>query len=222
MGDRNQWNLNDKIQYWKEQPDDKETLTSLFSPMEYDILETIGRFEILDKYVTSELAKECKEESVEGVFIKVEQEAEISLLLKKSFMRQMDFLLAKGSTEAWMEIIIWYSLLEEREFIIHDYWEFSVLNIMIYTFVKELNAFLDRGEVFRISILSLHDMEELIDTCFRVIFLCRRVEYGIEPMKEIVEFIKAKKLSDVFVSGIVEKAQIYNKDKVIKTIEEWG
>ncbi len=220
MQDKNQWNLNDKMQYWKEHPDDEGMLGVLFSQTECRILDTFRQFETFDELITQKLKRAHLDGSVAETFIRVEEEAELSFRLKGYFIEQMDFLLAKGTPEAWMDIMIWYSLLEERKFIIQDYWEFPALRKMIDVFMKELNAFLARGKTFHISILSLHSMEELMDAYFRVIFLCRRVEYGIEPMKEIVEYIKKKKFSDVFISGIIEKAQIYNEGKVIKMIEE--
>ena len=64
-------------------------------------------------------------------------------------------------------------------------------------------------------------MQELTDAYLKTIFLCRRIEYGIEPMDEIIEYAESKKLSMVFIHGIIDKAQIYNKEKVIKAIEDW-
>ena len=147
MPDNMQWDLSDKIEYWKKRPDDKGVLMELFSPTEYHILEIIRQFEILDGLVTQKLTESDKIGKVEETFIRAEEEAEISALLKKYVMEQLDFLLAQGTVEAWMDIIIWYSVLEEKKFIVEDYWEFPALRAMIEIFMKELKAFLEMGEL---------------------------------------------------------------------------
>ena len=53
-----------------------------------------------------------------------------------------------------------------------------------------------------------------------MIFLCRRIEYGVEPTGEIIEYIEKKQFSDLFIRGIIQAAQIFNEEKVIKEIEE--
>lgn len=215
-----QWNLNDKIQYWKQNPEDKDRLRILFSTEEYDILDTVHQFEIFDRMVTEKLEENNLAGSISETFIRVEEEAEISALLKKRLMRQMDILLARGTAEAWVEIMIWYSLLEEKKMIIEDYWEFPAVREMINIFMKELNAFLEKGGKGRISVLSLGSVQELTDAYFKVIFLCRRIEYGVEPTGEIIEYIEKKQFSDLFIRGIIQAAQIFNEEKVIKEIEE--
>lgn len=216
-----QWKLNDKIQYWKNRPDDEEMMEALFSKEERSILNTIRQFEEYDDLITQKLETDHKIGSIAEIFIRVEAETEISALLKEQFMCQIDVLLAKGMAEAWMEIMIWYSLLEEKKFIIEDYWEFPVLRTMIDIFIQELNAFLSEGQANTISILSLHNMQELTENYFRVIFLCRRIEYGVDSADEIMEYIGKKEFSPVFIRGIIQTAQIFNKEKVIRTIEEW-
>ena len=84
-------------------------------------------------------------------------------------MEQLNFLLAQGTVEAWMDIIIWYSVLEEKKFIVEDYWEFPALRAIIEIFMKELKAFLEMGGAFQISILSLRSIQELTDAYFKVI-----------------------------------------------------
>lgn len=221
MSDIAQWNLNDKIQYWKSNPEDRGRLRTLFSPEEYDILDTVRQFESFDCMVMEKLERENLIGSISETFIRVEEEAEISALLKSRVMHQMDILLGRGTAEAWIEIMIWYSLLEEKKLIVEDYWEFPALRAMIDIFMKELNAFLENGETHRISILSLHSMQELTDAYFKIIFLCRRIEYGVEPVEEIMEYIERERFSDIFIRGIIQAAQIFNEEKVIKTIEEW-
>lgn len=214
-----QMNLSDRIQCWKKDPEDEEMLQKVFSSEERNILNIIHRFEILDSSVTREIEERGETGNDTETFIRVEREAEISSLLKEYFMEQMDSLLAKGAAEAWLDIIIWYSLLEEKKIILDDYWEFPALRTMIDIFVKELNVFLKEGN--RISVLALHNMQELTDAYFETIFLCRRIEYGVEPVDGIIEYIEQKKFSSVFIHGIVDVAQIYNKEKVMKAIEEW-
>lgn len=216
-----QWNLNDKIEYWRNDPKDEDRLRILFSPEEYDILDTVYQFEIFDRMVTERLERNHLKGSAPETFIRMEEEAEISALLKERFMRQMDILLERGTAEAWIEIMIWYSLLEEKKFIVEDYWEFPALRAMIDIFMKELNAFLEKGGTGWISVLSLHNMQELTDSYFKVIFLCRRIEYGVEPVEEIIEYIEKKQFSDIFIRAIIQAAQIFNEEKVIKAIEEW-
>lgn len=211
-------NLNDKIGCWKEHPEEEAMLCSLFLPEEMDILHTIDQFEITREAMQSEEEIRRIQDHTE-VFVRAEREAVISFQLKKQFFTRIDALLATETAEAWLDIIVWYSLLLEKKLIIEDFWEFPVLRIMIDIFVKELNAFLKKGDV--ISILSLHSMQELTDAYFRTVFLCRRIEYGIEPMEEIRGYIQEKGFSFIVVEGIVHEAQIFNKKKVMEAVEGW-
>lgn len=195
-------------------------LEHFFLPEEREVLRTICQLETLDCLVTRKIEKDAERNSAVEAFIRAEQEAEISFLLKEQFMHQMDILLSKGTVEAWLEIMIWYSLLEEKKMLVEDFWEFPVLRAVIDIFMRELGAFVEE-RVDRISVLSLHNMQELTDAYLKTIFLCRRIEYGVEPMDEIIGYMENKKLSMVFIHGIVDMAQIYNKEKVIKAIEEW-
>lgn len=70
-----------------------------------------------------------------------------------------------------------------------------------------------------ISVMQFHDMEEMLETYYRTIFLCRRIEYGIGPENELINYICKKKLSYIYVMYILEKEQIDNKEKVKKKIE---
>lgn len=214
-----QMNLSDRIQYWREEPENEKALQMMFTLEERNILNTIYEFEVLDSFVTQEIEARGERGSVTETFIRVEREAEISSLLKEHFMKQMDLLLSKGTAEAWLEIIIWYSLLEEKKLILDDYWEFPTLRIMIDIFVKELNVFFEEGK--QISVLALHNMQELTDAYFHTLFLCRRIEYGVEPVDEIIRYVEQKRFSSAYIHGIVDAAQIYDKEKVIETIEEW-
>ncbi len=195
-------------------------LEHFFLPEEREVLRTICQLETLDCLVTRKIEKDAERNSAVEAFIRAEQEAEISFLLKEQFMHQMDILLSKGTVEAWLEIMIWYSLLEEKKMLVEDFWEFPALRAVIDIFMRELGAFVEE-RVDRISVLSLHNMQELTDAYLKTIFLCRRIEYGVEPMDEIIGYMENKKLSMVFIHGIVDTAQIYNKEKVIKAIEEW-
>lgn len=195
-------------------------LEHFFLPEEREVLRTICQLETLDCLVTRKIEKDAERNSAVEAFIRAEQEAEISFLLKEQFMHQMDILLSKGTVEAWLEIMIWYSLLEEKKMLVEDFWEFPALRAVIDIFMRELGAFVEE-RVDRISVLSLHNMQELTDAYLKTIFLCRRIEYGVEPMDEIIGYMENKKLSMVFIHGIVDMAQIYNKEKVIKAIEEW-
>lgn len=212
--------LNEKLQYWRQRPKDEGILEHLFLPEEKEILRTICRFEALDHLITQKIEADGEKNSAVEAFIRAEQEKEISFLLKGQFMRQMDILLSKGTVEAWLEIMIWYSLLEEKKILVEDFWEFPAMRAVIDIFMKELDAFIGKREG-RISVLTFHNMQELTDAYLKTIFLCRRIEYGIEPMDEIIEYAESKKLSMVFIHGIIDKAQIYNKEKVIKAIEDW-
>ena len=211
-------NLNDKICLWKEHPEDEEQLRGLFIAEEWDILNIIHKFEIFRNVMEEEENIRCRQDNM-TVFIQAEKEMEISFELKEKFLSRIGVLLATKTVEAWLEIIIWYSLLAEKKLIIEDFWEFPVLRIMIDIFVKELNAFLEKGN--SISILSLNCMQKLTDVYFKTVFLCRRIEFGIEPVKEIGEYIKEKNFSFAFIESIVYEAQIFNKEKVMEAVKGW-
>ena len=112
--------------------------------------------------------------------------------------------------------MVWYSLAKETR--CRSFREFFALRKMIDAFVKEINAPCEKER--QISVLSLHNMEELTEVYFKTVFLCRRIEFGVEPVDEIIDYIKGKKFSYVFIQGIVQEAWIFDKKKVMKTIEE--
>lgn len=102
--------------------------------------------------------------------------------------------------------------------VVEDFWEFYVLHAMIRIFVDEVNSVI--AENGQISMLSLHSMQELTDSYFKTLFLLRRIEYEIEPMEEIKEYIDDRKLSRYFIEGIIRETRIFNADKVKKKMEE--
>lgn len=206
--------LNDRIHCWMRNTEDKEILQS-FSEDERNMLSTICKYKMLDDVITQKTEGDGKQEDIPNILFKLEKESEISLQLKEQFICKVNTLMSKGTIEAWMEIMAWYSLSKETR--CRYFWEFSILRKMIDIFVKEINSSWE--EEGQLSVLSLHNMEELTDVYFKVVFLCRRIEFGVEPVSEIIDYIKRKKFSHAFIQGVVQEAWIFDKEKVMKTIE---
>ncbi len=209
--------LIDKIGYYMENPTDEVTLKNIFSPEERDILVSMSKFE------NSKLGSPRKEgkdinEKVEFFWEEVDSEREFNFDLKNKVMRQLDILLGKGSVEAWMEIITWYRVLANKGLVVYKFWEFPVLENMINIFQEEVkNA---RNE--EIFILAIHNMEELTEVYFRMVFLLRRMAYGEEVTDELVAYLTGKKLFPIFVKVLGEKRgiEIYDWENIMTTLSE--
>lgn len=215
MSEKDCMKLNDRIHCWMRNTENQEILQT-FSADERNILNTIYRYKVIDDAITRKLEEDGKQKDPSNIFLKLELESEISMQLKEQFICQINMLMSKGMVEAWMDIMAWYSLLKESKCVF--FWEFSILKTMIDVFVKEINS--PWEEEGQISVLSLRNMQELTNVYFKVVFLCRRIEFGVEPVNEIIDYINNKKLSYTFIQGIVEAAWIFDKKKVMKIIEE--
>ncbi len=215
MADIDCMKLNDRIHCWMRNIEDEEILQT-FSADERNILNTIYQYRLLDNALTQELEEDGRQKDSSDIFIKLEKESGISMQLKEQFMNEINRLMSKSRVEAWMDIMAWYSLLKESKCVY--FWEFSILKIVIDIFVKEVNSPWEKEG--QLSVLSLHNMQELTNVYFKVVFLCRRIEFGVEPVDEIIDYINIRNLSHTFIQGIVEAAWIFDKKKVMKTIEE--
>lgn len=200
--------LIDKIEYYMEYPEDKNTLKSIFSVKELDILYAISEFEQMESEIPAKRAKDAVEE-VEIFLNGVDREREISFRLKEKVMCQLDILLGKGSIEAWIEILTWYRLLKNKKLIIESFWEFPVLENMLKIFREETKNTKD-GEIY---VLALRNMKELTEIYFRMVFMLRRMAYGAEVTDEIVDYITGKKLFPVFIKVMAEDSSIEIHDR---------
>ncbi|MCI9109394.1 MAG: hypothetical protein HFI00_14615 [Lachnospiraceae bacterium] len=229
--------LGERIEQWLKSAKDGGAIQVFFTELECDILNTMSKFErIRSKRIEEREKKDLHGgekskagggvyvyagvtyASVDEAFVDIDSERDINFLLKELVIRQMNILLSQGKIEAWWEIMIWYSMLQEKKMVVEDFWEFYVLHAMIRIFVDEVNSVI--AENGQISMLSLHSMQELTDSYFKTLFLLRRIEYEIEPMEEIKEYIDDRKLSRYFIEGIIRETRIFNADKVKKKMEE--
>lgn len=206
--------LIDKLGYYMEHSEDENVVQSLFSEEERQILNTIREFERL----RAAEQENAEKSGIEGTLQRLEVEKDISFQLKNHLIQQIDILLAKEDAGAWMEILTWYQWINAKQ-MLHRFWEFHILKIVLDIFIAELKVSYSDGSP--VSVLAIHSMEELLQIYFSTVFLLRRIEYGVEPIDEIVGFVKEYKLSPVFISGVVREAKINDKERVLKVIESW-
>lgn len=209
--------LVEKIEAWLKEPEDEAKMEVMFSKEESDILHTIRRFKFLRNKNCEEAERQKTDLDVNAVFRIKEKEREISLLLKEQLMKQMNILLSAGNIDGWLEIMAWFSLLKGELPLWNKFWEFHVMERVCDIFKQELMAFSEHGMV--VSVLAFRNVQELTDTYFKSIFLCRRIEYGVEPIDEIFDYIREKRLSPAFIKSIVKNSQINDKGKVMGRIE---
>lgn len=200
--------LIDRIKYYMDHPEDKDTLKNIFTAEELDILYTISEFERMEAQIPQKKGKDAAEE-VEIFLTGVDREKEISFRLKEKVMCQLDILLGKGSTEAWIEMMTWYRLLKNKKLIIESFWEFPVLENMLKIFSEETKS-MKNGEIF---VLALRNMKELTEMYFRMVFMLRRMAYGAEVTDEIVDYITGKELFPVFIKVMAEDSSIEIHDR---------
>ena len=135
------------------------------------------------------------------------------------FACQADLLLGEGRAENWLQVLTWYQLLKGKGLIVNRFWEFPVLETMLQAFLEELKLFYTNGQA--ISVLAMHSLEEITDTYFDIVFLLRRMEYGVEPIDGMVSYLSEKGLSMTVVRTVLEAARIFDKRKVKDLLEGW-
>lgn len=153
------------------------------------------------------------------IFRKMERDKDISFSLKKRIFSYMDLLLEQGTIEAWKEILLLYQFLEKKEVLVNEFWEFSVLKTMLNAFETELN--LHYKEERPISLLKICNMEELMETYFRVVFLLRRIEYDVEPISGTLCELMENRISPATVWAVLKDARIFHREKVARVIKGW-
>lgn len=215
--------LLDRIEYYLEHPEDERKASMMFSAEEQNILRTIREFEKLRYEMAWEnknpVSREDNARFIDEIYRKKEKERDISFRLKKEFTDWIDILLKKGGIEAWIDILIWYRLLKEKNLIVDKFWELPILGTMLNAFIEELKRFDDCGSA--ISILAVHSLEELTDIYFHLVFLLRRVEYEVEPQDEILDYLMKKRISFIIADVVLEDSKIWDKEKVRRTINGW-
>lgn len=210
----------DKIEYYIDNPNDEEYFNTMFTAQERDILRGIRDFE-RNRYMMrmEEMSSSDRSRAAEEVFRSMEQEREISFWLKERIDAHMNFLLGEERIDAWVEVLTWYRLLDGKGIIVNRFWEFPILGTMLKAFMRELDLHYRKGSP--ISILNIHNMEELTETYFKIVFLLRRIEYDVEPADESLCELAERKISPAAVKAVLEDARISHREKVRKVIEDW-
>ena len=211
----NSMRLVDKLNYYVEHSTSGQLISPLFSENEWLILNTVHDFENLRITMVQDTSTKS---GIESTLQRMEKEKEISFQLKQQFINQIDNLLAQETIDAWLDILTWYQWLDAKQ-LLHRFWEFHILKIVLDIFISELKAFSSNEGT--VSVLTLHSMEEIANTYFTILFLLRRIEYDIEPVDVITDSVKNFGLSPIFIHHIIKKAKIYNKEKVSKVITNW-
>lgn len=215
----NKCSLIDKIEYYLKHSKEDDVLKVMFSKEEWELLDTIRKFEDLraSRNEKDDLGED-KAGRNERFLNRLEAEKDISFQLKEKLFCQMNKLLEAGSPEAWMDILAWYQLVNGKQ-LVHRFWEMHVLKTLLDIFTEELKTYCENGSP--ISVLRLHNLDELTEAYFKTIFYLRRIEYDIEPMNEIMNDIKKQRFSVTFISIILMETKIYDKEKVLEKIESW-
>ncbi len=224
MGSREKRALIDRLEYYMGHPEDEKSLAAMFTEEEMNILHTVKEFERLRGIMEYEYAESRNGGAdnpayIEEVFERRERERDVSFRLKGHFVCQTDLLLGGGLAENWLQVLTWYRLLKGRDLIVNRFWEFPVLETMLQAFLEELKLFYTEGQA--ISVLAMHSLEEITGTYFDIVFLLRRIEYGVEPMDGIVSYLSGKGLSLTVVEAVLEDARIFDKRKVKNVLEGW-
>lgn len=199
--------LIDKLAAWM----DGRSTEGLFSAEERQLLETIEEFEAIRRQGQAAERNSAGGRDANAVFRTLEREKEISLRLKSVLFSHMDHLLAKRSIEGWVEVMAWYNFVEGRR-LMEQFWEFYILKILIGIYAEEWKVFSQGGAP--VCMLQFGSTAELTEGYFRVLFLLRRLEYGIEPQDEIADYMRDRGLSLIYIDKVVERSQIREKETV--------
>ena len=206
--------LLEKIEY-VESVAQKDVCRELFEASEWQILSAVWEYKAF-----SEQFKDMEQgNDVDKYLYKMDCEKQYLLNIKVAMEAQIDKILSEQNVDRWFDLLVWHkmvlpSALKKR------FWEFYVLEIVLIIFIAECKQCEKNG--MPISVIKFQSMQDLLDCYFKTIFLLRRVEYEIEPVNEIIDHVKGRGLSSIYVKKILEAAQIYEKAKVIKKLEEGG
>lgn len=193
----------------------KEMLQVVFDDEELEIYAAIHELEKYRKEngnVNDGIPKENKK--VDDFFELVEGEKEIDFCLKHLMTKRINRLLAQKTIAAWDEMTVWSRRNYTRE-LNARFWEYHVMRVVLNVYIDERKRYYNTGET--ISVLNFSSFEEIMKTYYNTIFLLRRVEYDIEPKYEIVNWVREKCLSDIFIYHVIENGQINNKARVMET-----
>lgn len=207
-------NLIDKIEYCLQHPEDETKLKQIFQETEWSVLSAMKEYKLCLRQIErkSEQEKSDKKHSMEKQLEQMDEEKETILRLKEKMLIQLDILLKAGTVESWCEILVWYRFVIQEK-LAARFWEFYILRIMLDIFIEECNKGKD------ISVLQLHSMKEINEIYFKTVFSLRRIEYEIESMDELDDFVREYNLSHLFLNKVLKEAQIYDKNKVKQIIE---
>lgn len=211
-------NLMEKIEYCLEHPMEENVLKEMFSDTEWNILSAMRSYKQRQSEMNAVFSQEkyASLSKMELDLEKMDYEKEAILHLKKSVIIQLDILLAAGTIEAWCEMLIWYKFIIQEK-LPQRFFEFYVLKIVLDVFVQECNC----REFNFLSAMQMHSMKEVQNAFFRTVFMLRRIEYDIEPLEEVCDYIRNRGFSDIYLLQVLKEGQINNKDKVRKAIESW-
>ncbi len=162
----------------------------------------------------------CRE--TDKFFQAMDVEKECRMHLKQQMVDYINQLLERGTIDAWNELLVWNKRYGVRELKSYFY-EFYILWRILLIYVKELREWYE-GNI-PVTIINLRSVDEITEAYLQIIFLLRRLEYDIdeEAGAELVEYVSARRISILFVEGIIEVAQIENKEKVKRKLKElWG
>lgn len=204
--------LIEKIEYTMNYPEDETVLRNMFQPSEWEVLLAMKAYkECLREYTQVTTGEK---ESMESQLERLDAEKEAILYLREKMLVQLDVLLEVGTVASWCDILVWYRFVIQEK-LATRFWEFYILKIVLDIFIEECNKGVEA------SGLGFHSIKELNEIYYRTVFLLRRIEYELEPIDEIRAYVGEKKLSSIFVLGVLKEAQIYDKNKVRQAIKGW-
>lgn len=211
--------LINRIEYYVKNLEDESVWKHLFSSEERAVLEAIRELEQLRAAAPQKKPKDENEE-VELFLAGVDRDKEASLRLKERVLHQVDILLEKGEPAAWLEIMTWYQVLKKKGLLVNVYWEFPVLRDMIKIFKEEMKN-VSSNEIY---VLALHNMKELTEIYFRMIFMVRRMAYGVNVTDEILDYLTGKQMFPVFLKVLGEDnhIEIPDRENILEGLSGWG
>ena len=214
--------LAERMQYYMQEQGDRGIFESVFSESEWNVLCALQKYEYIRDHLQLVLdaapAGLTAGEKMVLQLEKIDCEKASIMELRGYMITQLDVLLKQQSVEAWCDMLVWYQYVIQKD-LARSFWEFYVFKMMLDIFVAECKACSENGKMP--SVIQLHGTKEVLDVYYKTVFLLRRMEYGVEPVDELKEYMGQKGLSPILVHYILKNAQIQNKQKVRNIIEDW-
>lgn len=161
---------------------------------------------------------DIKKSYIDEIYHLLASEKKPFFSLKDQLTFYIDGLLRRKDKDISWEVFTWYKRNFTSE-LLGIFWEFYCLAIFVNISIEELHRDTKRNQS---SLLQYESMNEMCRVFLQTVFYLRRIEYDIVlgEEREIFTYIDEMGLSEIALKHIVDKSQIFDKEKVREKLQK--